>query len=118
MIKSFYVYTILLLFWNNLVADSILNLTSVELTFKVNESYQVPTTDTIVKFIEARTKRTVSGDSALSVTLEVKNNIKSETLHLTRTNNTPEVSWDNITIKLLNGDNGFVTLLISLKTTK
>lgn len=96
--------------WSNVVADSINTFRPVEITLRTGESYEI--SDITMKLLEARTKWTVSGDSALSVSLEVKNKNEKQILHLTRTNEVSKKDWGTITINLLNGDNGLVKLKI------
>ncbi|MCK4788679.1 MAG: hypothetical protein KAV87_33360 [Desulfobacteraceae bacterium] len=93
------------------MADSINTFKPVEITLRTGESYQV--SDTTVKLLAARTKWTVSGDSALVVRLEVENKKEKEILYLTRTSDISQSDWGTIKISLLNGDNGLVNLIIS-----
>ena len=93
------------------MADSINTFKPVEITLRAGESYEV--SNVTVKLLEARTKWTVSGDSALSVSLEVKNKTKKEILYLTRqSSGISKKEWETVTINLLNGDNGLVKLKI------
>ena len=92
------------------MADSINTLKPVEVTLRTGESCKI--SDITIKLLEAHTKWTVSGDSALSVSLEVKTKNEEEVLHLTRTNEVSNKDWNTITINLLDGDNGLVKLRI------
>ncbi len=112
--KYVILFCLLIACWSNVMADSMDSLNPVEITLRTGESYS--TLDVTVTLLEARTKWTESGDSALSVSLEVKNKRKIEILYLTRISR--EIStedWETITINLLNGDNGLVELAITAR---
>ncbi|HED34440.1 MAG TPA: hypothetical protein ENJ08_09530 [Gammaproteobacteria bacterium] len=93
------------------MADSASIFKPIEITLKSGESYKI--SDTTVTLLTAGTKRSISGESALSVSLQVKDKNRKEILYFTRTDNTPLENWDTISISLLNGDNGIVLLKIS-----
>jgi len=106
-----FVFTLLAILWNTAMADSINAFNPSEITLKSGESYKI--SDITITLLTAGTKRSMSGGSALSVSLQVEDNDKEDTLYLTRTDNILQQNWGAISISLLNGDNGIVFLKIS-----
>lgn len=109
--KFFILFLGFMFYWSNILADSNDTFTPVEITLRTGESYEI--FEMTVKLLEARTKWTVSGSSALSVSMEISYRDKKENVYLTRVGETAVVERERMIIKLLNGDNGLVRLNIA-----
>ena len=109
--KFIFVFFVLNVYWSNNVASSTTMFTPVEITLRTDESYVV--SGITIKLLEARTKWTVSGDSALSASLEFRYKNKKEIVHLTSAGEVSSIEWETIIVRLLNGDNGLVNLNVS-----
>ena len=97
--------------WSSSVANSVTTFSPVEITLRAGESYQI--LGITIQLLDARTKWTVSGDSALSVSMEVSDKNRKELVHLVSVGKITELKWESILINILDGDNGLVTLKIS-----
>ena len=108
--KSIILFCLFITCWSNAVADSINTFKPVEITLRTGESYEI--SDVTIKLLESRIKWTVSGDTELSVNLEVNNKSEKEILHLTQAKEDSPKDWGTISINLISGDNGLVKLNI------